>query len=1337
MNRPHMEQCGARRRFGWARNAPALPLRRPQSLPEGSNPLTSPPRTRPFGIHPQSDRLSLPFLTFRAQVLLQSSLTTLLQGLRHTALLAVFAALLDAKPLASQTISTNPIPRARPVVLPNPAPTHQHPPSPGSEYERASLESQKLPLRPPQPGALFEKVSPATTGINLVHQFPQNASLTLMQEQGAGAGVCSGDVTGDGLPDLFFSQYSLGCRLYQNQGAFRFVDITEPSGILTRGQWCTGVSCADVDNDGDLDLYVCCLNAPNLLFLNRGDGVFTERAANLGLNWTGASTLGAFADYDRDGRLDLLILTHRDNLHPENSLPNGTADAFRRGILARNPSGRPEVTPAFQDLFALLDKGEGRIELAIAGQPDQLFRQLPDGTFTNVTTQARLTGRDIGLGVAWWDFNSDGWPDLYIANDHKTPDRLWRNNRDGTFTDVAPFALPRVPLSSMGTDVADLNNDGFPDLLATDMAGSTHARRMLMDDDSTRNAAFIENSRPRQFPANALFLGTGTDHVFEAAHLAGLEATDWTWSPKFGDFDNDGLVDLFIANGMARDYLNGDQLVRIKQAPRPGWRQAPLLLERNLAYRNAGNLHWNRIESDWGLDEMTASFGATVSDLDRDGNPDLVVMNLNSTPSVYHNREHAQNRITLRLKGTRSNRWGVGAVVRLESDGRLQSRTLQLVSGFMSGNEPLLHFGLGPASQVDRLEVIWPSGSTQALHNLPANHAFTLDEPSVDLANPQPPSPVPTLFRRSLQPEPEAHRESPFDDFSREPLLPWKLSRRGPSLATVELPFNGRWLPAFYLGGAAGFAGRWMPPNALPKVPNATSQSFQNDRANEDLGAVFIDADGDGDSDLYVVSGGVEIGEASSPPSSLLQDRLYLAQTSGELVPAPPGSVPTEQEAGSVVCAADFDRDGDLDLFVGGDSVPGRYPLAASSRLLRNQGGRFADVTSEIAPVAASLGVVTSALWSDANGDGWLDLVVTEEWGSLRCLLQQNGRFTDASSPLGFTTRTGLWSSLAGADVDNDGDIDYIAGNLGTNSRYRTEPGKPLRLLRGDFQGAGITNLVEAWQDGDRLLPFRSRTSLRNAFPFLGATHPTFQAFAQADLYQLFPSNTLATARHFTANTLESGVWLNESSRFRFVPLPRIAQLAPTFGLVAFDANGDGWIDLALIQNLAGMHPDIRRIDGSLGCILLGKGEGTFAALGPRESGFVFPHEGRSLVVCDPNTDGFPDLVAASNSGPVWTFEGTPNAGDRQIRPLVIRLKGPRGNPLGIGARVTAHFADGRLRAAEVYAGGGYLSQSSPALFWSHQPASAPVSFSIRWPNGSSTSIERREGPFSLILSTD
>jgi len=1180
-------------------------------------------------------------------------------------------------------------------------------------------------------------VSPPTTGIELIHRFPQAASLTLMQEQGAGAGVCSGDVTGDGLPDLFFSQYSQGCRLYQNQGGLRFVDVTGPSGIQARGQWCTGISCADVDNDGDLDLYVCCLNAPNLLFINRGDGVFTERAATLGLNWTGASTVGAFADYDRDGRLDLLVLTHRDNLHPEHPLPNSTADAFRRGILARGPSGRPEVTPAFQDLFALLDKGGGRVELAIAGQPDQLFRQLPNGTFTNATAQAGVTGHDIGLGVAWWDFNSDGWPDLYIANDHKTPDRLWRNNRDGTFTDVAASALPRVPLSSMGTDVADLNNDGYPDLLATDMAGSTQARRMLIDDDSARNAAFLEIATPRQFPANALFLGTGTEHVFEAAHLAGIEATDWTWSPKFGDFDNDGRVDLFIANGMARDYLHGDQLARLKQKGPSAWRQAPLLLERNLAYRNTGDLRWERVESVWGLDEMTASFGATVSDLDRDGNPDLVVMNLNASPSVYHNREHSRNRITLRLRGNRSNRWGVGAMVRLEAEGRLQSRTLHLVSGFMSGNEPLLHFGLGSASQVDHLEIHWPSGITQTLRNLPANHAFTLEEPSDPLPTPKPPLPVPTLFRRSQQPEPPSHREAAFDDFVREPLLPWKLSRRGPGLATVELLIDNHLLPAFYFGGAAGFPGRWIPPHALPPTPATVIQPFQIDSPHEDMGAVFFDADGDGDSDLYVVSGGVESNEATSPPSSPLQDRLYLFEAPGRFTPAPLGSVPTEQEAGSVVCAADFDRDGDLDLFVGGGSVPGQYPRAAPSRWLRNQTGRFTDVTDEVAPVASPLGIVTSALWSDANDDGWLDLVVTEEWGSIRCFLQSNGRFTDASSTLGFTSRTGLWSSLAGADIDNDGDIDYIAGNLGTNSRYRAEPGKPLRLFCGDFQGAGITNILEAWQDGDRLLPLRSRTALRNAFPFLAASHPTFETFAQAELHQLFPSNALASAHTLAVNTLESGVWLNESSRFRFVPLPRIAQLAPTFGLVALDANGDGWIDLALSQNLAGLHPDIRRIDGSLGCILLGRGDGTFSPVGPRESGFVFPNEGRSLVVCDPNADGFPDLVATSNSGPIGTFEGTPNAGDRPIHPLVIRLKGPQGNPLGIGARVTAHFGDGQQRTAEVYAGGGYLSQSSPALFWSHQPASGPKSFSVRWPNGKVTTTERRDTPSSWVLSAD
>ncbi len=1205
-------------------------------------------------------------------------------------------------------------------------------------------ESAPLPARARSAGPLFERVPPSQTGIHLVHAFPTNTSLALMQEQGAGSGICAGDIDGDGLPDLFFSNYDLGCRLYRNLGHWRFSDITEQAGVRTAGRWCGGVALADIDNDGDLDLHVSCLSAPNLLFINRGDGTFTEKAAEFGLAWIGASVMGAFADYDRDGRLDLYLLTHRDHRSKDQRLPSGTSEALSRGILRRDSRGRTEVAPQHRELFELIDKGQGRVELAIAGQADQLFHQESNGTFTNATARAGIQGNDIGLGVSWWDYNHDGWPDIYVANDHKTPDRLWRNNRDGTFTDVARTALPHVPLSSMGTDIADVNNDGRLDLLATDMAGTLHARRMVIDHNPERNQWFLEQSNPKQYPRNSLYLSTGTDHVLEAAFMAGIAATDWTWSPKFGDFDNDGWVDLFIANGMTRDYVNADVIARIKQREHPGWRQESILKEVNLAFRNRGDLHFDPAETEWGLDQLSASFGASLADLDRDGDLDLVVMNLGESVSVFRNQESENHRVSIRLKGTRSNRWGVGAHVTAETAQGLQTRTVSLTSGFMSANEPLLNFGLGKQEQITRLTVVWPNGVRQHFENLPADRAYTIVEPAAGSSSSPNIDPLPTLFQRTRKLSEFTHRERSFDDYAREPLLPWKCSQMGPGLAIADIDGDGD--DDFYLGGSAGEPGVIGVQERDGHFQQRIPPVFHSDKESEDLGAVFFDADGDGDADLYVVSGGVE----SSPGGETLQDRLYLNDGRGAFQKASEGTLPKEHDAGSVVCAADMDRDADLDLFVGGRSVPGQYPLPARSHLYRNDQGKFVEVSEIHAAEMRTLGVVTAAVWSDVNGDGWIDLVICQEWGPVRCFLNDRGRFRDATIQLGFAIRSGLWQAVATADVDGDGDMDFVTGNFGTNTRYRAAAQYPMQLFRGDFHDLGVTNLIEAYFEGDRLVPLRHRPSLLNAFPPLVEAFSTFQSLAVASLTNLVSPDSLARAYQVRADTLESGVWINEGTQFRFRPLPALAQLAPTFGIVALDADGDGRIDLALAQNFFGPNLETTRMDGSIGLILRGQGAGDFVPVWPRESGFIAPVDSRALGLLDLNSDDLPDLLLAANAGEVMAFEsslplnrsgGLPAAqsnpsaaGKPPLRVLTVRLKGRPGNPNGVGARVELKFADGSRRVAEVHAGSGYLSQSSATLYFPHRSRLGPVQITVRWPTGESSTLEEPNPAGKIVV---
>ncbi|MCI0537659.1 MAG: FG-GAP-like repeat-containing protein [Verrucomicrobiales bacterium] len=1187
-------------------------------------------------------------------------------------------------------------------------------------------ESSPLPARAKSAGPLFERVPPSQTGIDLVHVFPANGSLALMQEQGAGSGICAGDIDGDGLPDLVFSNYDLGCRLYRNLGNWRFSDITEQAGVRTAGRWCGGVALADIDNDGDLDLYVCCLNAPNLLFINRGDGMLTEKAAEFGLAWVGASVMGAFADYDRDGRLDLYLLTHRDHLSKDQRLPSGTSDAKSRGILRRDNQGRPEVAPQHRELFELIEIGEGRVALAIAGQADQLFHQQSDGAFTNATARAGLQGNDIGLGVSWWDYNHDGWPDIYVANDHKTPDRLWRNNHDGTFTDVARTALPHVPLSSMGTDITDVNNDGRLDLLATDMAGTSHARRMVIDTNPEKYQWFLEHSR--QYPRNSLYLSTGTDHVLETAFMAGIAATDWTWSPKFGDLDNDGWVDLFIANGMTRDYVNGDLLARVKQRGHPSWRQESILKEVNLAFRNRGDLHFDRAEIQWGLNQLSASFGASLADLDRDGDLDLVVMNLGEPVSLFRNQESENHRVSIRLKGTRSNRWGVGALVTAATAQGLQTRTVSLTSGFMSANEPLLNFGLGKQGQITRLTVLWPNGVRQHFENLPADRAYTIVEPADSSSSSPNIDPPPAHFRRTLKLSHYIHRERSFDDYAREPLLPWKCSQMGPGLAIADIDGDGD--DDFYLGGSAGELGVIGVQERDGQFQQRIPPVFNSDKESEDLGAVFFDADGDGDADLYVVSGGVE----SSPEGEALQDRLYLNDGRGAFQKAPKGTLPKERDAGSAVCAADMDRDGDLDLFVGGRSVPGQYPLPARSHLYRNDQGKFVEASETLSEEMRTLGVVTAAIWSDVNGDGWIDLVIGQEWGSVRCFLNERGRFRDATIQLGFATRSGLWQAVAAVDVDGDGDMDYVTGNFGANTRYRAAAQYPLRLFRGDFHDLGVTNLIEAYFEGEHLVPLRNRPSLLNFFPPLMEAFPTFQSMAVASLTNVFSSSSLARAYQVSADTLESGVWINEGTHFQFRPLPSLAQLAPTFGVVPLDADGDGRIDLALAQNFFGPNLETLRMDGSLGLILRGQGTGDFVPVWPRESGFIAPVDGRALGLLDLNSDDLPDLLLAANAGQVMAFENLAGTHSASLRPLTLRLQGRPRNPNGVGAKVELKFADGSRRVAEVYAGSGYLSQSSATLYFPNRGSFGPVQITVRWPTGESSTVEKPNSAGKIVV---
>ena len=850
---------------------------------------------------------------------------------------------------------------------------------------------------------------------------------------------------------------------------------------------------------------------------------------------------------------------------------------FQQGVVQIDRTRGAHVTPDYRDYFAVMSKGKAdRVELVIAGQQDILFRN-ERGKFRSVNREAGIQGHHIGLSAIWWDFNNDLHPDLYVSNDYKGADQLYRNNRDGTFTDVVETLCPHIPWFSMGADVGDVNNDGWIDLFASDMSGTSHYKQKIAMGDMSDDAWFLDLARPPQYMRNSLYLNTGGRRMLEIAKMAGVASTDWTWSPKFADLDNDGWLDLFVANGMSRDYMNSDLH---EGGVRGGaqWKDQPVLREQNLVFRNRDGLHFDDVSKAWGLDQVSASYGAAFADLDRDGDLDLVTTNFGESVAVYENRS-AQHRLLLQLIGSTSNRGGLGARVELVTSAGRQTRQLNSSQGFMSANEGLVHFGIGDAV-IEKLVIHWPSGVVQTIEStqLKPNQLVMVQEPASSSEPVTSPTPE-ARFREVGLFSRHRHQESQFDDFAIQPLLPSKKSQLGPGIACGDV--NGDGYDDYYLGAAAGSVGQ------LVLGGNRGSRSLvPNDDRYEDMGALFFDADSDGDLDLYVVSGGAELAAGSA----LLRDRLYLNTDNQWKMSRT--SLPDLRDAGSCVCAADFDRDGDLDLFVGGYSVPGRYPESAQSRLLRNDNGHLVDATNELAPQLASVRLVTSAIWSDVDGDRWLDLLVAQEWGPVDVFLNRDGQLSRTPST-GIEQLHGWWGGIAGGDVDGDGDIDFVLANQGLNTKYHADAEHPARLYSGDFDGSGNLRLVEAKYESGILLPERGKSCSTGAIPILAERFSTYEAFATAGLEEIYTPQSLDSAESLSANMLESGTLLNDGNgRFTFQPLPALAQIAPIDGVALSDFDSDGSIDLVIAHNDFSPQRETGRMDGGVSLFLRGQGMG-------------------------------------------------------------------------------------------------------------------------------------------------
>lgn len=923
---------------------------------------------------------------------------------------------------------------------------------------------------------LFATLSPEQSGVDFTNPIddthPKNFLYASVFATGS---VTVADFNGDSRPDLFFCGGPVPNALYLQTGTdgkLHFTKIT--CGVESPDRWSSGASAVDIDSDGDLDLYVCHYDEPNRLFINQGmedDGKlsFTEEAENFGLNISDASLTPAFADFDRDGDLDLFLLTNQFIL--EKGRPPY--------MPARLVNGEIVIEKEWQRYFVGSVSPDGSHKLDLSGSPDRLYRNDGKDGFADVTKSSGIEGRTFGLSTAWIDFDHDGWLDIYVASDFETPDRIWRNNQDGTFREVSSQVVPYCSWSSMGLGVSDFDNNGLLDLLVADMGGSTHFKSKIgmgVLDDARRH--LLTFGIPQQTMRNCLFLDTGMGRFREAAYLTGLAKTDWTWSCKAGDFDNDGRVDVFFTNGIARNFANSDLVYGpVESMGVSEWdyyKHLPPYKETNRAFQNQGDLKFKNRSSDWGLDHLGMSYGAATADLDLDGDLDLITCNLDEPVQVLRNIQKENHGLLIELSGPKENPRGIGAQVRLTlNDKGTQTRAIQPAAGCLSFDSTRIHFGLGKKKSAKLVTITWPDGSEQIVHNLESGKLHLIKKESK-------PGSTPDLDASMFQPSKKGprftHRENSFEDFDEfrlQPLLPIRLSRSGGGMAWSDIDGDGD--QDVYLGGANQQSGE-LHLNEGKGTFRKIEGPWSQDEESEDTGIVWLDADRDGDLDLFVASGGPEF----SNRSRKLSDRLYLNNGDLTFVKAGKEIIPSFGRSSSSVSAADFDRDGDLDLFIGSRSIPGQYPRIPASRLLRNDGvdgsAKFTDVTKESADQLQHPGMITSSCWSDLDDNGWPDLILAVDYGPVRVFLNDEGKLRESTAVCGLEGKLGWWNSVTSADLDGDGRLDLIVGNDGLNTKYgRLSETNTVGIYYGEMDDSGIPRIIETKFSKERPEPLPVR----------------------------------------------------------------------------------------------------------------------------------------------------------------------------------------------------------------------------------------------------------------------
>jgi hypothetical protein len=1087
----------------------------------------------------------------------------------------------------------------------------------------------------PRSQPLFELLPASRTGVTFANRLPEDTAFNILNYlyYYNGGGVAVGDINNDGLPDLYFTSNLGSNRLYLNKGDYRFEDITDRAGVADSVGWKSGVTMADVNGDGYIDIYVSSVSylgvhGRNVLYINNRDGTFTDKTKEYGLDFEGYSTQALFFDYDGDGDLDMYLLNH--SVHTE----HGSGSAASR--TERHPR---------------------------AG--DRLYRN-DGGHFVDVSAAAGIYGGvfGYGLGVVASDLDGDGCMDLYVANDFQEDDFLYHNNCNGTFTEVGASAMPHTGRSSMGVDAADFNNDGRPDVISADMLPE---RQDVLKTSATVESYALSNLKLQagyhpQLAHNALQLNRGAGRFSDIAFLAGVAATDWSWAPLLADLDNDGRKDLFITSGIYRrpndlDYLPFVGQPVVQASLQKGiTRENLTLVQRmphvavpNHAFRNNGDLTFTDVTTAWGLSKPGYSNGAAYADLNNSGALDLVVNTINDAAAIYRNRSREVNGghyLRVLLRGSGANTQGIGAKVLVTQGGSTQVLEQMPTRGFQSSVDPRLHFGLGSATHVDSVTVVWPDGRSQVLKNVTADQTLTLsqsDAKATSSARP-PPQPDRAIFADVTQQVgiDFHHRENAPLDFNRQPLLPHVLSTEGPAIAVGDV--NGDGLDDLYVGGAKWQAGELFLQQRDGTFRRSEQPAFKSDSLFEDVDATFFDANGDGKPDLYVVSGGNEF----SGMDDALQDRLYINDGHGNFLRAV-DALPRVAESGSCVVVGDFNGDGHPDLFVGRRAVAGAYGLSPRSYLLQNDGkGRFRDVTGELAPMLAKAGMVTSAAWVDYDRDGRLDLIVTGEWMPVRAFHQESGRFVDRTKEAGLAGTNGWWNTVAVIDANGDGRPDLVLGNLGLNSYLTASSKEPARLHVGDFAHNRSSQPILTVYKSGASYPVAGRDELLGALPDLRNKYPTYADFGGHSIDDILPAAARAGATTLEAYDFATSIALNNGDgSFTLRPLPMEAQFSPVMAVVADDFDEDGHTDLLLAGNEFGVPPVLGRYDASYGLMLRGTGDGHFEPLDLSKSGLVLEGQVRHIRVVRRATGGSL-LVVARNDDKVQVLRIlSPSTGQR------------------------------------------------------------------------------------------